>query len=114
MRASGISYAQAQRVQRKFRRELEQAVRPFDVLLTPATATTAPRDLNTTGDPSYQTPFTFAGLPSISLPSGVSADGLPFGIQLAAAPFAEETLLAAAYWCEQVIDVRLSPPAAES
>ena len=107
----GVSYVQAQRVRRAFRRDLEEALRSFDVLLTPTVATPAPRDLNSTGDPMYQTPFTFAGLPSISVPSGLSAAGLPFGIQLAATPFAEETLLAAAHWFEGVVDVKLSPPA---
>ena len=106
----GVSYVQAQRVRRGFRRDMEDALRSFDVLLTPTTATPAPRDLSTTGDPMYQTPFTFAGLPSISLPSGLSAAGLPFGIQLAAGPYAEETLLAAARWLEGVIDVKLTPP----
>ena len=110
MLVPGVSYVQAQRVRRAFRRDLEEALRSFDVVLTPTTAAPAPRDLSSTGDPMYQTPFTFAGLPSISLPSGLSAAGLPFGIQLAAGPFAEETLLAAAHWCEGVIDVKLSPP----
>ena len=110
MLVPGVSYVQAKRVRRAFRRDLEEALCSFDVLLTPTTATTAPRDLSGTGDPMYQTPFTFAGLPSISLPSGLSAAGLPFGIQLAARPFAEETLLAAARWFEGVIDVKLSPP----
>jgi aspartyl-tRNA(Asn)/glutamyl-tRNA(Gln) amidotransferase subunit A len=110
MLVPGVSYVQAQRVRRAFRCDLEQALGSVDVLLTPTTATPAPRDLSSTGDPMYQTPFTFAGLPSVSLPSGLSASGLPFGIQLAAGPFAEETLLAAAHWCEGAIDARLSPP----
>jgi Asp-tRNA(Asn)/Glu-tRNA(Gln) amidotransferase A subunit family amidase len=110
MLVPGVSYVQAQRVRRAFRRDLEEALQSFDVLLTTATVAPAPRDLSTTGDPMYQTPFTFAGVPSISLPSGLSADGLPFGIQLAAAPFAEETLLASARWFEGVIDVELTPP----
>jgi len=36
------------------------------------------------------------GMPSVSVPCGRSADGLPLGIQLAAAPFAESRLLAIA------------------
>ena len=112
MLVPGVSYVQAQRVRPEFRRHLEEALRPYDVLLTPTTATPAPRELSSTEDPMCQTPFTFAGLPSISLPSGLSAAGLPFGIQLAAAPFAEETLLAAAHWFEGVIDAKLAPPMA--
>jgi aspartyl-tRNA(Asn)/glutamyl-tRNA(Gln) amidotransferase subunit A len=37
-----------------------------------------------------------AGNPAISLPTGMHSNGLPFGIQLMAAPFAEAKLLAAA------------------
>ena len=81
-----------------------------DVLLTASTPAPAPRDLTTTGDPSFQSPFTFGGFPSISLPSGLSNDGMPFGIQLAAPHFADETLLSVAHWCEQVIGVMPSPP----
>ncbi|MCH8206841.1 MAG: amidase [Chloroflexi bacterium] len=110
--ASGVAYVQAQRVRAEFRRAVEEAMEGFDVLLTPATPTPAPRDLTTTGDPMFQTPWTTAGVPAITLPSGLSESGLPLGIQLAAAPFAERTLLASARWCEEVLDVSLTPPIA--
>ncbi|MCH7801373.1 MAG: amidase, partial [Chloroflexi bacterium] len=107
---SAVTYVQAKRVQDRFRRDVEEAMRSYDVLLTPSTPAPAPRDLTTTGDPSFQSPFTFGGFPSISLPSGLSNDGMPFGIQLAAPHFADETLLSVAHWCEQVIGVMPSPP----
>jgi Asp-tRNA(Asn)/Glu-tRNA(Gln) amidotransferase A subunit family amidase len=40
-------------------------------------------------------------LPAISIPGGFTADGLPIGLQLGAAPFAEETLFRAAHSFEQ-------------
>ena len=107
---SAVTYVQAKRVQDRFRRDVADAMRSYDVLLTPSTATPAPRDLTATGDPSFQTPFTFGGFPSITLPSGLSNDGLPFGVQLAAPHFADETLLSVARWCERVIDASLTPP----
>ena len=82
----------------------------FDALLTPTTPSPAPRDLTTTGDASFQAPWTTAGLPAISIPSGLSASGLPFGIQLVAAPFAEAGLISAASWCEDVLGVSLESP----
>ena len=97
-------------MQDRFRRDVADASRSFDVLLTPSTPTPSPRDLTTTADPSFQSPFTFGGFPTITLPSGLSDDGLPFGVQLAAPHFADETLLAAAHWCEEVIDANLTPP----
>ena len=110
MLTPAVSYVQAQRIRRRFRRDMEEAIQAFDVLLTPSTATPAPRDLTTTGDPSFQSPWTTCGFPTISLPSGLSESGLPLGIQLAAAPFQEETLLAAARWSERTLDVELVPP----
>ena len=41
-------------------------------------------------------PFNAARTPAISLPCGVSAQGLPIGLQLVAAPYAEATLFRAA------------------
>jgi aspartyl-tRNA(Asn)/glutamyl-tRNA(Gln) amidotransferase subunit A len=107
---SAVTYVQAKRVQDRFRRDVEDAMRSYDVLLTPSTPSAAPRDLTTTGDPGFQSPITFGGFPSISVPSGLSADGLPFGIQLVASHFADETLLSVAHWCEQVIGPMPSPP----
>ena len=46
----------------------------------------------------------------LTLPSGLSAGGLPLGTQVASAPFDEETLLASAHWCEQVLGFSLTPP----
>ena len=105
----GVAYVQAQRARRRFRREMEQAIGGFDVLLTPSTPAAAPRDRSTTGDPMFQSPWTTCGLPTISLPSGLNGDDLPLGIQLAGAPFDEGRLLAAAHWCERVLDFKLTP-----
>jgi aspartyl-tRNA(Asn)/glutamyl-tRNA(Gln) amidotransferase subunit A len=42
-----------------------------------------------------------AGLPGISVPSGLDAQGLPLGLQLIGRPFAEETLFALGSVIEQ-------------
>ncbi len=47
-------------------------------------------------------PMPLAGIPAISIPSGLS-DGLPVGFQLAGPAFSENRLLAAAYALEQAI-----------
>ncbi len=109
MMAPATAYVQAQRRRAAFRREAADLAARFDALLTPSTLTPAPRDLTTTGDASFQAPWTTAGLPAISLPSGLSASGLPLGIQLVAAPFAESRLLSAASWCEGALG-HLPPP----
>lgn len=110
MLAPAVSYLQAQRLRRELRQDLVELVRRVDVLLMPTTPSPAPRDLNTTGDAVFQAPWTSAGLPTISIPSGLSPSGLPLGVQLAGLPFEEGALLAAARWCEEVLDLAQWPP----
>jgi len=110
MLVPGVAYLQAQRLRREFRRDMVELAKGFDVLLTPATPAIAPRDLTTTGDAAFQSPWTSSGLPTITVPTGLSEAGLPLAIQLAATPFDEGKLLAAARWCEAVCASRLSPP----
>jgi aspartyl-tRNA(Asn)/glutamyl-tRNA(Gln) amidotransferase subunit A len=109
-RVSGIEYVEVRRHQQRFRHDMEALCRTVDALLTPATPAPAPRGFTTTGDPSFNGPASFSGLPSLGLPSGLSANGLPFGIQLMSAAFTEERLLAVGRWCEEVLDFRRTPP----
>lgn len=104
-----VDYLRAQKIRRQFRREMDEIIQGFDCLLTPATATPAPQGLSSTGDPAFQVPWSFSGLPAIGLPSGLSNEGLPLGIQLVGGAFAEEKLFAVARWCENVLQVSLSP-----
>ena len=110
MLVPGAQYLQAQRVRARFRRDAEAMFKDCDVLLTPATPTAAPRDRTTTGNVVFQAAWTSAGLPAIAIPSGLDAAGMPLGVQLVAAPFAEAKLLAAAHWCESALGVELCPP----
>ena len=98
-----VAYIRAQRTREKFRRAILRDMADVDVLLTPSTPEPAPRDLDTTGDMIFQSPWTTCGFPAITLPSGLAANGLPLGVQLIAAPFAEERLLSAAAWCERIL-----------
>ena len=107
---SGVDYLQAQRIRRGFRRDMEGIMASVDVLLMPTTPTSAPRDLNTTGNPTFQAAWTSCGLPTITLPSGLDNEGMPLGTQLVGAPFAEARLLAVARWCEATLGVMSEPP----
>lgn len=106
----GISYMQAQRIRRIFRQQMSQLLQHVDVLLAPAATGPAPRDLSSTGDPSFNSPSSFSGLPAITIPSGLSAAGLPLAIQFMGPAWAEDRLLAAARWCETTLNVHLNPP----
>lgn len=106
---SGLTYLKAKHLQRQFRRNAHAAIQGYDALLMPTTPAPAPPSRETTGDPKFQSPWTFGGFPEITLPSGLSESGMPLGAQLVAGHFDEARLLAVAAWCEEVIGVRLTP-----
>lgn len=62
--------------------------------LSPAAPGAAPHGLASTGNPAMNLPWTHAGLPSLALPSAEREDGMPLGLQVAAALGADEPLLA--------------------
>jgi len=105
------AYVQAQRLRRRFSHDLGRALGAYDALLTPGAPTPAPRDLSTTGDPMFQSPWTVAGVPVVTLPTGLSSRGLPLAIQLVGKRFDDERLLAVAGWAERVLGVDLGAPA---
>jgi aspartyl-tRNA(Asn)/glutamyl-tRNA(Gln) amidotransferase subunit A len=72
------------------------------VLLCPATTGPAP-DKATTGDPAFNSPWSYTGLPVVSFPVGLSDDGLPLAIQLVGQEMLEGELFRAAAWCENVL-----------
>ncbi len=107
-------YLRAQRLRRRLAVRLQTSFQEHgvDALVTPTATGPAPADLATTGDSSLQLPWTFAGLPAISLPVGLGQTGMPLAIQLIGAAGADERLLAVARWCEQALDIDLHPPLA--
>lgn len=71
-------------------------------LLMPATLGAAP-PAATTGDPAMNSPWSFTGLPAVSVPFGWDDDGLPLAIQLVGSHDHDEELLGAALACEELI-----------
>jgi len=106
------TYARAQLLRREYR---DQAVRDWsrvDVVALP-TAETPAVPLDTTGSPALQAVVTMFGLPSISIPAGLSQDGLPVGLQLVAtSPNGNASLLRVAAWFERLLDDLPTPPTA--
>ena len=83
------------------RRELPRMFAEADVLLTIGAAGEAPLGLEKTGDPAFCRAWTLLCCPCISLPVLTGPAGLPVGLQLVAAPGADDRLLAVAAWIER-------------
>ncbi len=105
-----VTYSRAMERRRQFITDTHKLAQRVDILLTPSTPTPSLPDLSNTGNTMFQGPWTSCGLPAITVPSGLAASGLPFGIQLVGSYFGEAGLLAAARWCEEALDVSLTPP----
>jgi aspartyl-tRNA(Asn)/glutamyl-tRNA(Gln) amidotransferase subunit A len=84
----------------RLRRRFGNVLGKQTVLITPATTGYAPTP-ETTGNPAYNSPWSFLGLPTVSVPAGRSADGLPCAVQFVAANENEAHLLASAAWSER-------------
>lgn len=89
-----LEEARAGRV--KLRETLEYAMHQhgIDVWISPAAPGTAPEGITTTGSPAMNLPWTYAGLPAITVPVGTDSNNLPLGLQCIGACMADETLLA--------------------
>jgi Asp-tRNA(Asn)/Glu-tRNA(Gln) amidotransferase A subunit family amidase len=92
---TAAEYAAALAQQADLRHELGQAMPGIDAWVTPAATGPAPAGLSSTGDPVMSVPWSLAGFPAVSIPSGL-VDGLPVGLQCVGPFGADERLLAAA------------------
>ena len=105
----GVDYVRANRVRLACRDAMTPVFGRYGVLLTPVAPAPAPLGLASTGDPRFCAPWSFIGVPAISLPSGIAATGLPLAVQLVAGREREAELLGAAAWCEGVLGFTARP-----
>lgn len=110
---SGPDYLKAEQLRRVLVEDFARVFNDVDVIMTPATPLTAwLHDAETVeiagGQESVLAaswrltyPYNLVGLPAISIPCGFDRDGLPIGLQIAAKPFDEQTLLRVAHAYEQ-------------
>ena len=96
-------YRKAQQVRTLIRRDFDRAFESCDLLASPVSPTPAFKLGEKLDDPLqmylsdiYTVSVNLAGIPGISVPCGISAEGLPVGLQLLGNAFAEETILSAA------------------
>lgn len=119
--ATAYDYLQAQRVRTRALSAFRDAFAEVDVILSPATAVTAPTvpdgcendgwsDLGTVTElMRFAMPGNLTGLPAIAFTVGYDTRGLPIGMQAMGRAWEEHVLLRVAFTAEQVISRRRAP-----
>jgi len=98
---SAVDLALAYQQRRTLQAELAPLLAEVDAAVTPTTVGPAPGP-ETTGPRTFQAPWSFAGLPTITVPWGLASDGLPLGIQFIGAAHEEDALFGVSAWAERV------------
>ena len=111
-------YIKAQKVRTLIANDFQKAFEKVDVLLTPTAPSSAFPIGKKMDDPVamymndvFTVPASLAGLPAISLPTGLDKEGLPLGLQLIGKPFDEVTLFCVAQALENAAGFDYSPGA---
>ena len=110
-------YKKALKVRRLIREDFDRAFGQVDLIAGPVTPTPAYKIGEKIDDPLsmylfdlYTASTNLAGIGGISIPCGLSTDGLPIGLHLQAPPFEEERLLRGAHMFQQATDWHLQTP----
>jgi aspartyl-tRNA(Asn)/glutamyl-tRNA(Gln) amidotransferase subunit A len=113
---SATDYIAAQRARSAVNVGMWQVFKQVKVLVTPTIATTTPEAGATTaplGDAvvpildalnALTVPANVTGMPAITVPTGVGADGLPVGLQIMAPPLEELSILTVAHVYESLTE----------
>ncbi|WNK01344.1 Asp-tRNA(Asn)/Glu-tRNA(Gln) amidotransferase subunit GatA [Thalassospiraceae bacterium LMO-JJ14] len=109
-------YVKAQQVRTLIAEDFKNVFADVDVLLTPTAPSAAFAEGEKMDDPIamylndvFTVPASLAGLPAISVPGGLDANGLPLGLQLISGVCQEETLFRAASALEQAANFTSRP-----
>jgi aspartyl-tRNA(Asn)/glutamyl-tRNA(Gln) amidotransferase subunit A len=101
-------YTQAMKVRTLIQRDFEKAWAQCDVILAPTTPTASFALGDKVDDPLamylndvFSVPASMAGIPAMSVPSGLNSAGLPLGLQVIGRPFDEQGVLDAGLAIEQ-------------
>ncbi|MFL5625660.1 MAG: amidase family protein, partial [Ktedonobacteraceae bacterium] len=99
--AETLTQARAGRIQLRSELASLMSQHGIDIWVAPAAPGPAPEGIQTTGNPIMNLPWTYAGLPALSLPAGHAQHGLPLGLQCIGAFMADEQLVA---WAEDLAE----------
>ena len=101
---ASLDYCKALTLKAELAEEFNSFVASERYIITPATPDVAP-GIETTGDPIFNIPWSFLGMPTISMPVD-TFEGMPFSIQLIGMKHREDNLLVAAERVERSINFR--------
>jgi len=96
-------YDWALQVQKSCRDAFAAAIGDVDVLVTPSAMGEAPKGIEATGDPIFNTIWTVLHVPCITVPAGTGPQGLPLGIQIVGRMNEDKAVLAWAEWVRQAV-----------
>jgi Asp-tRNA(Asn)/Glu-tRNA(Gln) amidotransferase A subunit family amidase len=91
------AYIKAANAREAASRDIDMMLASYTAILTPASTGPAPKTLASTGNPIFNSPWTFLGQPCVNLPL-MEADGLPIGVQLVGPRRDDGRLLRTARW----------------
>ena len=110
-------YKKAQQVRTLIKKDFEDVFQSYDVIIGPTTPTPAFKIGENTKDPLTMyandiltIPVNLAGVPGISVPCGLSQEGLPLGLQIIGKHFDESTVYRVAHAFEQATDHHKKKP----
>jgi len=96
---NALRYLAARDGATRYRAGLGDILKDYDAILTPSAPGVAPKGI-ATGNPAFNTLWTLAGLPAVTLPLLQGGGGLPIGVQLVGAFGDDARLLRTANWLE--------------
>jgi aspartyl-tRNA(Asn)/glutamyl-tRNA(Gln) amidotransferase subunit A len=109
-------YVKAQKLRTLILKDFSDAFKKVDAILTPTTPFAAFAIGEKMDDPVqmyindvFTVPSSLAGLPAITVPAGLSNEGLPLGLHLITKPFGEETLFCVADVLENLVSFHTKP-----
>ncbi len=106
---SAAEYARCKEHQQQLKQDMAACFDGVDAILAPATTEAAP-DIRSTGNPAFNSPWSYTGLPVVSIPAAYDKDDMPLAIQLVGPAWSEAELLAVSAWCEKVLALEAKLP----
>ena len=104
-----VSYINAFRIKKIFTDKIEETLKEVDYLITPSAPTPAPHGLSSTGNMAFNAPWSFSGSPTITLPTGLTKNGLPLGLQIIGSKYSDVNIHNFAQKLEKVFNFNKTP-----